>query len=213
MMQKAAEFLANDPGGWPRFSKSAFARSAEDDARLEQQIAKKIPNHPWEVVFLALLVLGGIAYGFGWDFAWKFYLLFLLLPLSFAPAAVLRPHLLRGLPSNNACAWPRDLRSDRFRSYLGTVLTASTYWLMSILVFANIALMMKSGMGDQWNAFTRTIRIVKGGPYSEYAPIEMFMFISGFFAITGLVWLPMIVFFEWLVTRKQSFDQGEVANA
>ncbi len=93
------------------------------------------------------------------------------------------------------------------------MLTASTYWLMSILVFVNFALMMKSGMGDQWNAFTRTIRIVKGGPYSEYAPIEMFMFISGFFAITGLVWLPMIVFFEWLVTRKQSFDQGEVANA
>ncbi|MCB6177559.1 hypothetical protein LHP98_05370 [Rhodobacter sp. Har01] len=213
MMQKVAETLLHDPGGWPRFSKAAFARSAEDEARLAERVARNRPRHPWEVVFLALLVLGGIAYGDGLDFALRFYLLFLLPFLCFIPAAVVRPYLLCGLPANHACAWPKDLNGDRMRSHLGTVLSASTYWLMSIVVFLHCAQTLRSGMGDQWNPFTRTIRMGKGGPYSEYVPIEMFMLISGFFAITGLLWWPMIVFFEWLETRKPDSEQGGGANA
>jgi hypothetical protein len=213
MTNKLVELLFIEPGGWPRFSKAAFERSPEDEARLAERISKNKTDRPWAVLLLLGLIPGLLSMADGLEFALRFYLLLLLPLICWLPASFVRPRLLQGLPADNACAWPMDLHWDRMRSYIGTVLTVSTYWLMSGTVFLQCVLMMQSGMGDQWNPLTRTIHLTKGGPYSEYAFIEMALFVSGFFAITGLVWWPMIVFFEWLGTRKTMVEQGVRARA
>jgi hypothetical protein len=213
MIRRIVEFLLCDPGGWPRYSKAALARTDEDEARLVERIRKNKPKHPVQVFVLLGLVVAAFPIAYGMDFALRLYLLFLLPLFCLIPAALLRPVLLHGLPANHACAWPMDRKSDLIRRYLGTVFAVSTYWLMSIAIFLNSALMMRRGMGDQWNPLTRTIRLTKTGPYSEYGFVEMVLILSGVFAITGLLWWPMVVFFEWLETRKPNVDHGETAGA
>lgn len=213
MMLRIAEFLFCDPGGWPRFSKADLERSPEEVVRLALLQEKNKPKHPWEGLLLFGLFLVLFPLVEALEFALRLYLLFLLPLICWVPASFLRPFFWHGLPANNACAWPMDLHWDKMRSYLGTVLAASTYWLMSIAIFLHCALTMRSGMGDQWNPLTRTIKIQKGGPFSEYVFFEMAMILSGVFAVTGLVWWPMIVFFEWLEARKKTGKQGVQAHA
>jgi hypothetical protein len=151
-----------------------------------------------------LLLLGflGFPFAYGTDFAWRFHAIW----LSVAGIAVLIPAsrhlLLGGVPAKTACAWPRNRKTDSVRRYLVTVVTVTVVWLTSVAVFLQSVMTMQYGLGADWNPFTRAIRITKGGPYAEYGFIELIMFLSGFLAITGLIWWPMYVFFEWLEARR-----------
>lgn len=76
-------------------------------------------------------------------------------------------------------------------------------WVVLTVVFLLCVEFMRFGLGDQWNPFTREIRITKGGPFSGYAIIDWAMLVSGFLAISGLAWWPISVFFEWLSMKKR----------
>jgi hypothetical protein len=102
------------------------------------------------------------------------------------------------VPPRSACLWPADRVRDAIRSYWSLMLMLAAIWLAATLVFADSIWALRSGLGDQWNPFTRTIHVRKNGPYSEYGIFDCVLFVSGFFCLSGFVWLPMYVFFERL---------------
>lgn len=157
--------------------------------------------------FLLIFVFPYFRYGIGYGIRLNI-LLFLPPILVFLATSVLMKWVFENLPPTSACVWPRNPRRDAIRKYQETLIIVSMVWLLSIAAFLLCIEFMQYGLGDQWNPFTREIRITKGGPLDGFGIIDMAMFVSGFFAISGLVWWPMYVFFEWLLMKKQA-EQGK----
>lgn len=118
--------------------------------------------------------------------------------IRFARAAI-----FGDIPAVSACLFPRQEARDIWRAYLELVLFVSAVWLGTSLIFGMAVLVLKNGLGNDWNVFTRSFRMVKGGPYYEYTLFDGTMLTSGFLAITGLVWWPMYVFFERLEAKRR----------
>lgn len=213
MSNRALDYLINDPGGWPRGAASNEFQATLEKARLES--VREVSGSPGRMVFSVVCLLGflGFPFAYGADFAWRFHALWLIVVGFAVTAPAMRNLLLSGVPANTACAWPINRNNDSVRRYLDTAVKVTYVWLTSAAVFLQSALTMQHGLGADWNPFTRAIRITKGGPYTEYGFVEMIMFVSGFLAITGLVWWPMYMLFEWLETRKPNSEQGATANA
>lgn len=212
-MNKLVSLLNLDPGGWPRFAKADFARSAAEVERRAKVIEANKTKHPVLVGVVTGFLVGFVPLTNGIEYALWTYLLYALPLLCYLPIAFLRPYLLNGLPADFACAWPKNLRLGRIRSYVGLMVSISSFWLMSCAVFVASCLMMRSGLADQWNPLTRTIHLPKNGLYSEYTFIDFVMIASGFFALTGLLWMPMYAFFEWLTAKADIAEMERGVNA
>lgn len=193
-------FLQYQPGEWRLNELSPTPKWVT-----RQQAPK--PGTGW-VVLIGLCVLpflGGVGFGV------RFGLLWIVPGLCLFFSIALSRWSFLGVPVGAACLWPRDDRKDAVRAYQAVLLKVSTAWLIALALFALSVEFMHYGLGDQWNPFTREIRITKDGPYWEYAPIDLLMIASGFFAITGLLWWPMYAVFEWLSVSK-TIRHGRAAS-
>jgi hypothetical protein len=166
--------------------------------------------------FLTCLILFGLVplFAYGLEFTLLSWAIFVLIPLAgLFGWAFLHRFAFKKISPRASCVYPRDDRRDLWRRYGELFLQVTIIWMTFVGIFLTCIYTMKLGMGDQWNPFTRTIRLTKSGPFSEYGLHELAMFVSGFFALTGLVWWPMIVFFEWLTTRGRVHKMRGMAHA
>ena len=196
-MTGAFHALLAQPGGW----KVAELRTA--------------PLYPFGPMAICgfLLIFVGPFLLYGVDYGVRLKVLLLTPILLILATALLRNWIFQDVPPNSACVWPRNAAKDSVRKYQDTITTVSMVWGVTTVVFLLCVEFMRFGLGDQWNPFTRDIRLTNGGPFREYGIIEMAMFCSGFFAITGLLWWPMYVFFEWLSIRKCTQPEGVAPHA
>ena len=209
MKSGAFHYLYLKPGGWPY--------SAGNPPKEGQAIPVYPKREPltWYAAIAAFLlfIVFPLSYGFG--YAWRFYLVLALPLLCLLPARALRHLMFADVPAVEACLLPKNQTLDLRRTYKELILSVSSVWFSAAIVLLHSILSLKSGMGEQWNPFTRTIHVTKTGPFSEYFIFEWAMFVSGLIAITGLLWWPMYVLFEWLDAKKKikSLSQGVAQNA
>jgi hypothetical protein len=161
--------------------------------------------------FYLLFVYPFYAYGMGYGLRliglWVSPLV--LLPIG---APIVR-WLFQDVPPKTACLWPRNAQREFIREYQVTLISVTAVWTISIVAFLQCIEFMQYGLGDQWNPFTREIRLTKGGPYDGYGVVQLWMFASGFFAISGMIWWPMYAFFEWLTMTKRTQLEGAAEHA
>jgi hypothetical protein len=203
MNRPGLAFMFENPGGWPRgltFDEEVAARRAAYDASRRFSGPPEVVKTKLILVLLLFLAVPLIG-GFG--FAWRVHSLWVIALGFLFVGWVLRNAMLKGVPAKTACAWPSNPDGDKWRSYIDLMVTVTVVWLMSLAIFVQCVMTMQYGMGDEWNPFTRSIRLTKGGPYSGYGLVQMIMFVSGFFAVTGFLWWPMYAFFEWLGYSKR----------
>lgn len=203
MIRSVLEFLINDPGGWPRgmsFDPAAAARRQASHA--EARVRFGSATNAALLFAFVLVIFLAFPFSYGVAFASRFHSLWFIALIFACLAPVMRRMVLGRVPANRACRWPKNERDDRRRQYQDLVIKVTLIWLMSLAVFLQTVMTMRYGLGDDWNPFTRATRITKGGSYAEYGFIQIVMFISGFFAITGFIWWPMYLFFEWLEMRR-----------
>jgi hypothetical protein len=213
MRRPILAFVYEDPGGWPRgmtFDEEVAARRA---AYLESRRFSGPPEAAKTKLILGVLFLLAIPLLGGFGFAWRLHSLWVIALCFLFVSWAMRKALLNGLPAKTACAWPINPKGDEWRKYIDLMITVTVVWLMSLAIFAQCVMTMKYGLGDDWNPFTTSFRIPKNGPLSQYGYIEMVMFVSGFFAMTGFLWWPMYAFFEWLDYSKRTAVAGASAHA
>ncbi len=150
------------------------------------------------VVFAGIFLFGVLPASEGALYFLQFMLM--VATLIGSPLAVrLLSRLLFGkVPLTEACLWPADPVRDEQRGYWALMLRLAAVWLAASLVFFDSIWALRTGLGDQWSPFTRTIHVTKSGPYSEYVIFDIALFVSGFFFLSGFVWFPMYAFFERL---------------
>jgi hypothetical protein len=196
---------------------------SEQEARLRADVGSGDPTaEPGEGVFnsrtaklaLSIAFFSVLFTGHGLSYFVLTWSIFALIPIAglFSWAFLHRLAFKKTSP-RASCVYPRDDARDLWRRYGEVVLKATLFWLTFVGIFLTCCYSMKSGMGDQWNPFTRTIRLTKSGPFSEYNGHQIALFVSGFFALSGLIWWPMIVFFEWLTTRGRVHKMRGMAHA
>lgn len=196
-MRRALQALIAQPGGW-----------TVDDLRTK-------PPPPFGLmhvcgvllIFAVPFSMYGVGYGLRFSILWLTPFLLVLM------TAIFRRWFFEDVPPNSACIWPRNARRDSVRQYQHTLITVSMVWVVLTVVFLLCVEFMRFGLGDQWNPLAREIRITKGGPFGGYGIVNWAVCVSGFFAITGLVWWPMYAFFEWLSVEQRAGQDQRATHA
>lgn len=201
--------LIQQPGGWfPTFLREYPWSVAYDQIRKDQTI--KIPIKP---ICVQLFFFVATPFLLGLHFIWAIYLIFILPVIFLLAMWAMRRRFFGDTPAVNACLFPKDESRDLSRRYGDLLLMVSTVWLTAIVVFFVCLLAMQLGMGEQWNPFTRTVKLESGDFLKIYELVEVFLFGGGFLAFSGLVWWPMYVFFEWLELRSKLRNPVASTNA
>lgn len=196
------------PGGWPYVvgivppENARTALSRFDPDRGSRQVTGD--KGLWLIVLLGALFFVGVPLTIvGPILTLHFILLIFLSILGLVSLRLLRARIFGPIPARQACIFPRNEVRDIKRRYADLVLTLSVLWVFSIVIFAYSVFVMKDGLGDRWNTFARPFKLTDHGTDGYFQFIECFMLPSGFFAVSGLVWWPMYVFFEWLDARQR----------
>lgn len=200
-MKRMLQRLRQRPGGWS-YAFGQVPKEGMPEWQPRSGFPDQNPSFAFAIGFAIFGVIPTILSGVTYTLClWS---IFVFIPVAgLYVSRMVRSFTFRDLPAKSACRFPRNEADDLWRSYRETVLIATAIWLTLAVLCLTCVATMRAGLGDEWNAFTRTIQMTKGGPYSEYFIIELAMFISGAIALTGLVWWPLTIFFEWLTTRER----------
>jgi hypothetical protein len=193
--------LSRQPGGWlPTllFGEYPWTVEAEQNST-EWSVRFVARSAATQLVFFVL-----IPSVLGLHFIWAIYFAIALPFLRFFLISALRRRLFGDVPAGSACLFPKNETGDLKRRYVELLIKVTAFWLTAVLVFLSCVLSMQLGMGQQWNPFTRTIEFESGDFLKLYELINFFLFVSGFFAISGLLWWPMFVMLEWLELRSKT---------
>lgn len=87
--------------------------------------------------------------------------------------------------------------------YWGLMTKLTLYWMSFCLVALYSYIALRLGFGGDWFPFSRTEHIGKSHPLYGYTLFDGTLLISGFLAITGIIWLPMYFLFEGIETKKK----------
>jgi hypothetical protein len=118
--------------------------------------------------------------------------------------------LALGAPDNT------DLQSDVIRSrHKLLMFQLTSFWFGCCIMVSYSIFFLKLGLKEQWFIFTRTEFIGKHHPLFMWTIFDQTLLYSGFFALTGLLWLPMYFFFEGLEVKRKIklLEAGQPSNA
>jgi hypothetical protein len=202
--------LSRQPGGWlptVLFEEYPWTIEAEK-SRAEWPVGLVARSAATHLFFFVL-----IPSFLGLYFIWAIYFAIVLPVVRFFVMSALRRRLFGDVPPNSACLFPKNEVGDSRRKYVELVIKVTAFWLTTILVFSLCILSLWLAMGQQWNMFTRTIELESGDFLKIYEMVDFFLLVSGFFAISGLLWWPMFVPFEWLGLRSKTGKMRGLTHA
>jgi len=202
--------LSRQPGGWlPTLLFGEYPWTIEaEQSSTEWSVGLVARFAATQLVFFVL-----IPSVIGLHFIWAIYFSIALPFLRFFLISALRRRLFGDVPAESACLFPKNETGDLKRRYVELLIKVTAFWVAAILVFLSCALSMQLGMDQQWNPFTRTIGVESGDFLKIYEIVEFFLFISGFFAVSGFLWWPMYALLEWLELRSKTGTARGTAHA
>jgi hypothetical protein len=109
-----------------------------------------------------------------------------------------------------------NMQSNIIRSrYWLMMFQLSSFWVGCCLLIGYSIFFLRWAMPNQWLIFTRSFTIGKDHPFAIWVIFDFTLLISGFFVVSGLIWLPMFIFFEGLAVKRKIrlLASGQPAHA
>jgi hypothetical protein len=122
----------------------------------------------------------------------------LLLPLRLA-----QRWLFGSISPGRACLWPRDNQEEIRRGYLALALKTTWVWLALVGICTYCFLVLRLGMGPEISLSTQIVSGPNSGSPLVAAEFFRMVFVASLIVIvSGLLWLPAILGFEYLSSRR-----------